>query len=201
MNAFLEGVVAGYGIAIPVGPIAVLIIGIGTRSGFPRAFFAGLGAALADLVFATIAAVGAAAAATVLAPYDRPLRVAGAVVLVVIALVMGASSLRPPSTDGAGPSTHLRATGGFLSLTLMNPVTLTYFAALILGSSGGVATTAAGGALFVVGAFLASLSWQTALAAVGAILGRRMSRRARVATGVIGAVVIVVLAIRMLLSA
>ena len=201
MNAFLEGVVAGYGIAIPVGPIAVLIIGIGTRSGFPRAFFAGLGAALADLVFATIAAGGAAAAATVLAPYDRPLRVAGAVVLVVIALVMGASSLRPPSTDGAGPSTHLRATGGFLSLTLMNPVTLTYFAALILGSSGGVATTAAGGALFVVGAFLASLSWQTALAAVGAILGRRMSRRARVATGVIGAVVIVVLAIRMLLSA
>jgi arginine exporter protein ArgO len=201
VSAFLEGIVAGYGIAIPVGPIAVLIIGIGTRFGFARAFFAGLGAALADLIYATIAAVAGAAAATVLAPYDRPLRVAGAVVLIIIALVMGASSLRPSSTGGTVPSTHVRATGGFLSLTLMNPVTLTYFAALILGSSGGVATTAAGGALFVVGAFLASLSWQTALAAVGAVLGRRMSRWARVATGAIGAVVIVALAIRMLLSA
>jgi arginine exporter protein ArgO len=201
VRAFLEGVVAGYGIAIPVGPIAVLIVGIGTRYGFPRAFFAGLGAALADLTYATVAAVAGAAAATVLAPYDRPLRVAGGVILVIIALVMGASSLRPASPGGAGPSTHPRATAAFFSITLMNPVTFTYFAALILGSSGSAATTATGRALFVAGAFLASLSWQTAVGAVGAILGHRMSQRTRVATGVVGAGVIVALAIRMLVSA
>ncbi|MFZ0493547.1 MAG: LysE family transporter [Acidimicrobiia bacterium] len=201
MSAFLEGVVAGYGIAVPVGPIAVLIIGIGTKSGFPRAFFAGLGAALADLIYATIAAVAGAAAATALAPYDRPLRLAGGAVLVIIAVITGGSALRTPSDAVSGPSTHLRATAGFVSLTLMNPVTLTYFAALVLGSSGGVAATTGGSVLFVTGAFLASLSWQTAVAAVGAIVGHKMSRRARVATGVLGAAVIVALAIRMLLSA
>ncbi len=201
MSAFLEGVVAGYGIAVPVGPIAVLIIGIGTKSGFPRAFFAGLGAALADLIYATIAAVAGAAAATALAPYDRPLRLAGGAVLVIIAVITGGSALRTPSDAVSGPSTHLRATAGFVSLTLMNPVTLTYFAALVLGSSGGVAATTGGSVLFVTGAFLASLSWQTAVAAVGAIVGHKMSRRVRVATGVLGAAVIVALAIRMLLSA
>jgi len=82
----------------------------------------------------------------------------------------------------------------------MNPVTLTYFAALILGSTGGVAATASGELLFVAGAFLASLSWQTALAAGGAILGHRMSEHTRIVTGVTGAAVIVALAIRMLLS-
>jgi len=201
VSAFLEGVVAGYGIAVPVGPIAVLIIGIGTKSGFPRAFFAGLGAALADLIYATIAAVAGAAAATALAPYDRPLRLAGGAVLVIIAVITGGSALRTPSDAVSGPSTHLRATAGFVSLTLMNPVTLTYFAALVLGSSGGVAATTGGSVLFVTGAFLASLSWQTAVAAVGAIVGHKMSRRVRVATGVLGAAVIVALAIRMLLSA
>ena len=83
---------------------------------------------------------------------------------------------------------------------LMNPVTLTYFAALILGSAGGVATTATGAMLFVAGAFLASLSWQTSLAVVGAVLGHRMSDRTRIVTGLLGAVVILLLAVRMLLA-
>ena len=199
MSAFLEGVLAGYGIAIPVGPIAVLIIGIGTRSGFRRAFFAGLGAALADLLYATIAAVVGAATAAALAPYERPLRLAAAVVLVVIAVVTGTSALRS-SSEATQRTTHLRTTLGFLSLTLMNPVTLTYFAALILGSSGGVVATGGEAVLFVAGAFLASLSWQTALAAGGAIVGHRMPENTRAITGIVGALVIVALAIRMLLS-
>jgi arginine exporter protein ArgO len=197
VRAFLEGVVAGYGIAIPVGPIAVLIIGLGTRYGFVRAFFAGLGAALADLVYAAIAALAGTAAAAALAPYERPLRLFGGMVLVIVAVVAGAAALRPPSSR-PGPSTHLRAVAAFLSLTLMNPVTLAYFAALILGSSGGV--TSLGGVMFVAGAFLASLSWQTALAAGGAVLRHRMSDNARIATGIVGAVVILALAVRMLLT-
>lgn len=199
MSAFLEGVFAGYGIAIPVGPIALLIIGIGTRAGFQRAFFAGLGAALADLLYATIAAVAGAATAAALAPYERPLRLAGAVVLVVIAVVTGTSALRS-SSEATPRTTHVRTMLGFLSLTLMNPVTLTYFAALILGSSGGVVATGSAAVLFVAGAFLASLSWQTALAAGGAIVGHRMPENTRAITGIVGALVILALAIRMLVS-
>ncbi len=199
MSAFLAGVIAGYGIAVPVGPIAVLIVGIGTRSGFRRAFSAGLGAALADLIYAAIAAVAGAAAAKALAPYSHPLRITGGIVLVVIAVLIARSAFRPSSRQETGPATNARATAGFLSLTLMNPVTLTYFAALILG--GGGVSGVSSGLLFVAGAFLASLSWQTTLAGTGAVLGHKMSDRARVITGLVGAIVILVLAIGMLAGA
>jgi hypothetical protein len=45
MRAFLEGVLAGLGIAFPVGAIAVLIVDLAMRRGFGRAFPAAMGAA------------------------------------------------------------------------------------------------------------------------------------------------------------
>ena len=63
MDAFITGVVAGYGIAIPVGAIAILIMEAGIRRGFRPAFFAGAGAATADFLYAALAVVGGAALA------------------------------------------------------------------------------------------------------------------------------------------
>ena len=57
LSAFLIGAAAGYGIAIPVGPIAVLIVRTGLRRGFRVAAAAGAGTATVDLVYATIALV------------------------------------------------------------------------------------------------------------------------------------------------
>ena len=57
MRAFVEDVVAGLGIAVPVGAIAVLIVDLGMRQGFARAVPAAMGAASADLTYATIAAL------------------------------------------------------------------------------------------------------------------------------------------------
>jgi arginine exporter protein ArgO len=50
--------------------------------------------------------------------------------------------------------------------------------------------TAADGAVFVAGAFLASLSWQTLVAAVGALAGRRLRPAWRTALSVLGNLVI-----------
>jgi arginine exporter protein ArgO len=69
-----------------------------------------------------------------------------------------------------------------------------YFAALILG----LASTGAGPAekaAFVAGAGLASLSWQELIAFVGSRLHRRLSPRARAATGILGNLVVIGLAV------
>ena len=87
MEAFLSGLVAGYGIAIPVGAIAVLIVEVGIKCGFRCAFFAGAGAATADLVYAGLAVIGGAALAGPVRAVDEPLRIVSAVVLVLIAVV------------------------------------------------------------------------------------------------------------------
>jgi len=98
--ALLAGAVAGYGIAIPVGAIAILIMETGLQRGFRLAAAAGTGAAVADGIYATIAVTFGAALAIVLAPFDTLLRVFAVVVLVAIA-IRGLLGLRRSSALAA----------------------------------------------------------------------------------------------------
>ena len=52
---FFRGMVAAYALAIPIGPIAILILELGIHRGFWVALSAGAGAASADLIYAAIA--------------------------------------------------------------------------------------------------------------------------------------------------
>ena len=195
-TAFVAGLVAGYGIAIPVGAIGVLIIDAAIRHGFRTAFAAGAGAAGADVAYATIAALFGSALASVLAPAAIPLRVASAAVLVAIAvrgLVALRREARAEPAAVADPPGASRTFTLFLGLTLLNPMTVVYFAALILGlSSTGSAPLEK--VAFVVGAGLASLSWQTLVAFLGSRLHHRLSTRARLLTGLAGNLVVLFLA-------
>lgn len=73
LEAALAGLIAGYAIAIPVGAIAVLIIHAAVSHGLRTGLAAGAGAASADLVYATIAVIVGAAAATLIARIQAPL--------------------------------------------------------------------------------------------------------------------------------
>ncbi len=204
--AFLAGAAAGYGIAIPVGAIAILIVETGLRRGFRLAAAAGAGAASADGTYAAVAAAFGAALASLLAPFETPLRVLAVVVLVVIG-GRGLLGLRAtiPATPAGGAEipadveaaerggSGLRTYAVFLGITLLNPVTVTYFAALILGLTGTGAGPAEKAA-FVAGAFLASLSWQTLLAAFGAFLHRRLPPRLRAGVILLGNAIILAFA-------
>lgn len=63
-GAFLAGLVAGYGVAIPVGAIAILILGLSARTSFQVGAAAALGVAGADGLYAALAALGGAAVRT-----------------------------------------------------------------------------------------------------------------------------------------
>jgi threonine/homoserine/homoserine lactone efflux protein len=180
VDAFLSGVVAGYGIAIPVGAIALLIIQVGVKCGFRCAFMAGVGAATADLAYAGLAVIGGAALAQIVDSAGTTFRILSGIVLVAIALlglrkatkpVEEVKIVMPKRSELVG--TYFR----FLGLTIINPTTIVYFAAVVVGLGVASDLTATGGAVFAVGAFLASLSWQTLLAVVGSSAGIRMSPR------------------------
>lgn len=203
MDAFLTGVVAGYGIAIPVGAIAVLIVEVGIRCGFRCAFFAGAGAATADFIYAGLAVIGGAALAGLVSTVDRPLRIVSAVVLVIIA-VMGLRRVgkKQESIEISYPDrSELAGTyARFVGLTIINPTTIVYFAAVIVGLGVANDMTAPQGALFALGALLASLSWQTLLAGVGAFAGDRLSDRAQAIAVILGNLVILAFAIVILVQ-
>ena len=103
-----------------------------------------------------------------------------------------------PEVQRGDARTTVRVYLQFLGLTLLNPLTIVYFAALVLGGSLESGWSMAGGALFVLGAGLASLSWQSLLAGLGAQLGKHLSPRARLATVVAGNLVVVALGARIL---
>ena len=193
-QAFLLGVAAAYAIAIPVGPIAVLILRTGVRRGLRAAAAAGAGAATADLVFATIAMLFGAAASGFLAPILPAARIVAAVALAAIAArgLLAAPEPLERETGGARTGNTFLL---FLGLTMLNPPTVIYFVSLAIALPE-VSADLASRAAFVVGAFLASLSWQEVLALAGAMLHGRLTPRLQRTTAVVSSVIILALAAR-----
>jgi arginine exporter protein ArgO len=195
--AFLAGVAAGYGVAVPVGAIAVLIANLSARVSLRVGAAAGLGAATADGIYALVAVAGGAAVAGVIAPIAGPLRWVAAAVLLALAAWTAAGAIRHrhrTPAQRAQPVGVLRAYLGILGLTLLNPATVIYFAALVLGRGG-----TGGGVWFVAGAFLASASWQLLVAGGGSLVGRLLTgERGRLITALVSSAVIAALAIGLL---
>lgn len=193
---FLAGVAAGYGIAVPVGAIGVLIAGLSARTSLRVGAAAGLGAATADGIYALVAVVGGAAVAELIAPVATPLRWVAALVLLGLAVMTawGAFRKRAPTEKPERPASARKAYASILALTLLNPATVIYFAALVIGRGG-----AGGGPWFVIGAFLASASWQLLIAGGGSLIGRVLTGpRGRVVTALVSSAVIAILALQVL---
>ncbi len=190
LAAFLIGIAAGYAIAIPVGPIAILILRTGMRGGLRQAAAAGAGTATADLVYATLAMLFGAAASGFLQPFLPATRIAAAVVLAVIAIRGMFRSARVEDREIRGPMYFI-----FLTLTMLNPPTVIYFVSLAVALPE-VSADIASRAAFVAGAFLASLSWQELLAVAGAMLHGRLTPALQRVTAIMSGLIILALAFR-----
>jgi arginine exporter protein ArgO len=95
-----------------------------------------------------------------------------------------------------GLTTPVRAYLGLLGLTILNPATIVYFGALVLGRRADDGVSAAAEVLFVAGAFLASASWQLLLAGGGSLVGRVLTGpRGRLSTALVSSAVIAALAV------
>ncbi|GAB7059141.1 LysE family transporter [Streptomyces mexicanus] len=205
-GALVAGLVAGYGIAVPVGAVGAYLVSLTARTSLRTGACAALGVATADGLYALLAALGGSVLAPALRPVLPPLRWASAAVLAALAVHGAAGAVRRyraqrTATRAAPPPPGpARAYLGLLGITLLNPATILYFAALVLGGSRGTAGAAPleRGA-FVLAAFAASASWQLLLAGGGALLGRALTgRRGRLVTALLSSAVITALAASML---
>jgi threonine/homoserine/homoserine lactone efflux protein len=198
LEAFVIGILAGYAIAIPVGPIAVLILRTGMREGLRAAMAAGAGAATADLVYASVAMLAGPALVALITPVLLPARLLAAAMLLVLALRQLRSVDFGAQTREPAPAGRTYAT--VLALTLLNPATVIYFATLAVGLPN-IASDLAARALFVVGTALASLSWQWLLAGSGSALHGRVPPRLGLVTGIASSAIIGALAVKIAIDA
>jgi arginine exporter protein ArgO len=179
MTQVLAGAGAGLGVAVPVGAIGVLLIQEGMR-GRRTAVAAACAVAVVDLLYAAVAVALGPLVATVLAGWEAWVRMAAALVLVVIAGrgLRSSFAAEPAGPQQPGPaSAAVRPTAAptfvrFAALTLVNPTTALYFAAMTTAQGAALASPAAA-ALFLGGVFAASLVWQQLLVAAAAYAGSR----------------------------
>jgi arginine exporter protein ArgO len=205
-EALLSGLVAGYGVAVPVGAIAVLVLGLSARTSLAVGAAAALGVATADGLYALVAAGGGAAVAGLVRPVATPLRWVAAAVLLGLAARTAVGAWRHhrdrsrPARPDRGLSTPVRAYLGLLALTLLNPATVVYFSALVLGRQAGGGRSVPASAVFVLAAFAASASWQLLLAVGGSAVGRVLTGpRGRLVTALVSSGLIALLALALLL--
>ncbi|MGW0080212.1 LysE family transporter [Streptomyces sp. NPDC003393] len=206
--ALVAGLVAGYGIAVPVGAVATLLVSLTARTSLRTGACAALGVATADGLYALLAVLGGAALADALRPALTPLRWASALVLAALAVRGTITAVRRHRQDrhttrpGAPPPGPARAYLGLLGITLLNPTTVIYFAALVVGGARATdAVPPAEQGVFVLAAFAASASWQLLLAGGGAVLGRALTgRRGRLVTALVSSAVIMALSVRTAVS-
>ncbi|CAI9399984.1 LysE family transporter [Nocardioides sp. T2.26MG-1] len=197
----LSGLVTGWAIAIPIGAVGAFLVTLSARTSFAVGAAGALGVATVDGGYALLAVVAGAAVADALEPVAEGLQVASGLVLLVIAVLTAAHAVaRTGRVRQASTMRPAAAYALFLGITAVNPTTVVYFAAVVLGNQH-LTSGAAQGAVFVTAAFAASASWQLVLAGGGAALGRiATGHRAHLVTGLVSAVVVAGLALHTMLG-
>jgi threonine/homoserine/homoserine lactone efflux protein len=158
-SVFLRGLLIGFSIAAPVGPIGILCIRRTLTEGRLAGFLSGMGAASADMIYGAVAAFGLTAVQELLLGQSNWLGTAGGLFLLYLGI---RTFFSKPADESPKPSR-----GGLLGayfatflLTITNPITIlsfiVIFAGLQLGSTNGNYFSAS---LMVLGVFMGSALW------------------------------------------
>lgn len=155
----LRGLIMGFSVAAPVGPIGVLCIRRTLAEGRASGLVSGLGAATADAIYGCIAGFGLTFISSIFISQQVWLRLVGGVFLCCLGLktflarpVEQAASAEGNGLVGAYTSTFF--------LTLTNPMTILSFAAIFAGL--GVASASGNylsAGVLVLGVFVGSALW------------------------------------------
>jgi threonine/homoserine/homoserine lactone efflux protein len=156
---FFRGVILGFSIAAPVGPIGVLCIRRSLTDGRAAGFASGLGAATADAFYGAIAAFGLTFVSAFLINQQTLLRLVGGAFLCYLGVrsflaspAQQQAALRRTSLAGAYASTFF--------LTLTNPTTIFSFVAIFAGIGIASGDPNYGSAVaLVLGVFVGSALW------------------------------------------
>ncbi|MBV5262576.1 LysE family translocator [Pinisolibacter aquiterrae] len=178
LTLLLTGLGVGVVFSAPVGPVNILCVQRAFRSGFFSGLAAGLGAVMADGLFAAVAAFGITAVSGFIEGHSVWLQVIGGVLL--IAFGIRTARVHPHLDASADEVASLSRTAfATFGMTITNPATVLGFLALF-GSLGDWAPKsgdwlAAG--MFVVGVVAGGSSWWLIVATAVAALRDRMTDR------------------------
>jgi len=196
----ISGIIIGFSIAAPVGPIGVLCIRRTLAEGRLHGLVSGLGAATADAVYGCIAAFGLTFITDVLVQQQLWLRLVGGAFL----LFLGARTILSKPSEKPQLETRiglLKAYGSTFFLTITNPVTILSFAAIFAGIGLGTAVADYGSAgLLVFSVFAGSALWWLILSGAVSLLRKKVTQRVLVWINRVSGAIIIGFGVFILLS-
>jgi threonine/homoserine/homoserine lactone efflux protein len=207
-DLFVIGFFAGLALAIPVGPMAIMLINTTLEKGWRTGVAGASAMATVDFLYALTVFLLGHAVSSFFATWGQLLSLLGAGVL----LWLGAATLlrnlrlmRSASkdvTDSKYASTPLKTFFVFAGATILNPPTALYF----LGIAPSVAQIETDNFLlsalvFALGVFVGSVIWQQSLALAGTTLRKFAQKQIRVFFGLLGGALIIALAVALALRA
>jgi threonine/homoserine/homoserine lactone efflux protein len=175
---FLKGMLIGFSIAAPVGPIGILCIRRTLAYGRLSGLLSGLGAATADGFYGLVSAGGLTVISAFLIGHQAWLRLVGGIFLCCLGIktfLTRPAALIENQAEAKALS-RLKDYSSTLLLTLTNPLTILSFAAVFggvgLGSTPGDFAPAVS---LVGGVFLGSAAWWMLLSGGVSLLRRKIS--------------------------
>ncbi len=174
---FIRGIIIGFAIAAPVGPIGVLCVQRTINRGASFGFISGLGAATADACYGIVAAFSVAAVFNFLSDHKTWFSLAGGLYLGYLGIK--AFRLVPDNqVETSNPMGRLRAYLSIFFLTLTNPMTILSFAAVFAGFGfGNTAGNYLNAVILVAGVFCGSAMWWLALSGTTGLIRHKFTAK------------------------
>ncbi len=155
---FLKGLIIGFAMAVPIGPLGIMCIRKTLAEGHSRGLIIGLGAATADALYGSIAAFGLTFISDVIASQHFWLRLVGGGLL----LFLGIRTFRARRKDEIIPFDNKGLLGSYISsflLALTNPVTIFAFVAVFAAFGLGHRIIIISACMLALGVFTGSCLW------------------------------------------
>ena len=165
-SLLLKGLILGFSIAAPIGPIGIICIRRTISYGRSAGLAAGLGAASADAIYGSVAGFGITLISNFLVSQQILFKLFGGLFL----CYLGIKTLRTKPGKIVEDQTNKGNSSAYLTtffLTLTNPMTIISFAAIFSGLGlVDPSTNYSSALLLILGVFLGSASWWVLLSTI-----------------------------------
>ena len=170
---FLKGLIIGFAMAVPIGPIGIMCIRKTLAEGHTRGLIIGLGAATADSLYGSIAAFGLTFISNVITGQHFWVSLVGGGLL----LFLGIRTFRAKRKVPAIPSDNKGMLGSYVSaflLALTNPMTIFAFVAVFAAFGLGQRLSIISACILVLGVFTGSCLWFLTLGYVAKLFRKKL---------------------------
>ena len=206
MDVFITGLVAGIALAIPLGPMAILLISTTIKHGRGIGVFGALAMASVDFSYAALVFAFGNAVVTSLSQFVLPMRLLGSAILVFVAIrifleARRSAKLEAPELDNS-PASRFKTYAKFFGLTVLNPATAFYFVGITpsVAVMAGANSSGFGVLEFAIGVFIGSVVWQLSLVFAAHLTAKFTDVKVQHRIQYAGALLILALAVGLLLK-